>query len=145
MASVSVALPWAALRVGGPRCLLRFGAGWELEMTPALLPLHIQQLRRLLMVGSEDDGQFLPGSVLHHPHHALQTGETREGDPTPRSAALTRFSSPGTWNGVGLGLPPIWSHAEDGRQSCGITFIGTQVAFNLVGPLRAMGRGWLGF
>lgn len=110
-------------------------------MTPALLPLHIQQLRPLLMVGSEDDGQFLPGSVLHHPHHALQTGETREGYPTPRSAELTRFSSPGTRNGVGLGLPPIWSHAEDGRQSCGITFIRTQVAFNLVGPLRAMGRG----
>lgn len=84
MASVSEALPWAAWGVWAPRRRLLLGAGWELEVTPAL-PLHIQQPPSLLMVGPEDDGRFLPGSVLRHPHHAFQTGETRKAPPAPRS------------------------------------------------------------
>lgn len=64
-------------------------------MTSAFPP-RVQQLL-ILFMASEDDDQFLPGLVLHHPHHALQTGAARE-------APLLGERLRGGWGGGGLGL-----------------------------------------
>ena len=101
MGSEGSTLPSRSLSQGlalglGPRLS---GLPGEVEVTSAFLP-HVQRLL-LLFVASEDDDQFLPGLVLHHPHHALQTGAARE-------ALLL-----GERLGVGWGRPRTWSCAQD--------------------------------
>lgn len=67
-------------------------------MTPAS-PLRVRQLPMRFMEGPEDDDHFLPGSVLYHPPHALQTG-TALG--TPPATCLGQLLSPPLL-GVGWG------------------------------------------
>lgn len=63
-------------------------------MTPAL-PLDGQQPCGLSVEASEDDDQFLPGFVLRHAHHAVQTGEPTGGARCPRFGETVLWQSHG--------------------------------------------------
>lgn len=120
------------------------GSGGDACLSP-----HIRQLPVLFM-GSEDNDQFLPGPVLHHPHHALQTGTAQE-------APSASLALPGCLYlflerpGVGLGLPQIWSSTQDcsllgtsgplgrGPGQVSLPPIRTRVTFNPVGHLADWG------
>lgn len=98
-----VARPWVAPRVWGP------------GTTPALA-LRVPQPLGLLVEGPEDHDLLLPGSVLRHAHHAVQTGERGK---APRSLAQGS---------------PLLLHLErgqrgDGKASSGSPGLGARVAF----------------
>ena len=77
MSSEGSTLPSGSLSQG-----LALGLGPRLGVLPgevgvtSAFPPHVQLL--ILFMASEDDDQFLPGLVLHHPHHAVQTGAAGE-------------------------------------------------------------------
>lgn len=70
----------------------------EVVVTSAFPP-RVQQLL-ILFMASEDDDQFLPGLVLYHPHHALQTGAARE------APLLGERLGVGWWVGAASDLEP---------------------------------------
>lgn len=57
-------------------------------------------------MGSEDNDQFLPGPVLRHPHHALQTGTAAQ---LNRAAFISYLERR---RGV-VRLPWVWSSTQD--------------------------------
>ena len=77
MSSEGSTLPSGSLSQG-----LALGLGPRLGVLPgevgvtSAFPPHVQLL--ILFMASEDDDQFLPGLVLHHPQHAVQTGAAGE-------------------------------------------------------------------
>lgn len=112
-------------------------------MTPAF-SLRVQQLPVLSVEGPEGNDQFLPGFVLRHPHHALQTGTPWGAPSVPCSARRENWDGAGT--SADLGQTALQgSSGPSGRGPCVLTSllsppIRTPVTSGHVGHLRTESR-----